>query len=268
MKYGASSSIVILDYDIIKQKFKVINRIEVPRSEYSYDNAVNLIIECNNRYNPSWIYCDRGSGEYQIERLHIYGDEHKETNLKNKVKGWQFKNTLDIIDPVTFEVTKEPMKPFMVNQMQILVEREKLILSPFDEVLYKQLIDYEVIRQSASGQPVFTDINEHFVDALGLAYLAFVLEFPDITRTVQLSEIRNEINMTGVQLGGKRLDQMFSSIQTNFNTSTNYPEYDPTDAPSDRQTMFRTSLYSTSRSHGNWGSRSESTRHTGGRSLW
>ena len=46
-----------------KQKFQVIKRIEVPKAEYSYDAAVNLIIELNDQYNPSWIYCDRGSGE-------------------------------------------------------------------------------------------------------------------------------------------------------------------------------------------------------------
>lgn len=46
-----------------KEKFQVIKRIEVPKSEYSYDAAVNLIVELNEQYNPSWIYCDRGSGE-------------------------------------------------------------------------------------------------------------------------------------------------------------------------------------------------------------
>lgn len=61
-KYQASSSLLIMDYDVIMKKFKVIKRIEVPRGEYSYDNAVNLIIELNEIYNPSWIYCDAGAG--------------------------------------------------------------------------------------------------------------------------------------------------------------------------------------------------------------
>jgi len=62
-KYGANSSIIITDYDVIRQKFKVIKRVEVPRSEYSYDSAVNKIVELNDIFNPSWIFCDRGSGE-------------------------------------------------------------------------------------------------------------------------------------------------------------------------------------------------------------
>lgn len=65
-KYGAASSILILDYDVALNKFKVFKRVEVPRSEYTYDNAVNKIVELNEIYNPSYIYVDRGSGEIQI----------------------------------------------------------------------------------------------------------------------------------------------------------------------------------------------------------
>ena len=62
-KYQSSSSIIILDFDVIMIKFKVIKRIEVPRGEYTLDNAVNMIIEMNQIYKPSWIYVDRGYGE-------------------------------------------------------------------------------------------------------------------------------------------------------------------------------------------------------------
>lgn len=62
-KYQSSSSIIILDFDVIMRKFKVIKRIEVPRGEYTLDNAVNMIIEMNQIYKPSWIYVDRGYGE-------------------------------------------------------------------------------------------------------------------------------------------------------------------------------------------------------------
>lgn len=71
MKYGASSSILILDYDEDFGKFRVLKRVEVPKSEYSYDNAVNLIVELNEVYNPSWIYVDRGSGEFSPTKSDI-----------------------------------------------------------------------------------------------------------------------------------------------------------------------------------------------------
>lgn len=63
-KFQASSSIIVLDYDIKKKVFWVMNRIEVPRSEYSLDNAVNWIIKVNRIYNPAWIFCDRGYGKH------------------------------------------------------------------------------------------------------------------------------------------------------------------------------------------------------------
>ena len=60
---GASSSIIVLDFDVNVHKFRVIKRIEVPRAEYSLDNAVNYIIKVNEIYQPAWIYADRGYGE-------------------------------------------------------------------------------------------------------------------------------------------------------------------------------------------------------------
>lgn len=61
-KYQASSSIVVLDYDMKTRKFWVMKRIEVPRGEYTLDNAVQWIIKVNKIYNPRWIFVDRGYG--------------------------------------------------------------------------------------------------------------------------------------------------------------------------------------------------------------
>jgi len=71
LKYGTSSSITVVDYDTKFKKFRIIARIEVPKAEYSYDRAVQLICEVNDVYNPSWIYCDRGAGNIQINRFII-----------------------------------------------------------------------------------------------------------------------------------------------------------------------------------------------------
>ena len=62
-KFQASSSIIVLAYDVNIQKFKVIKRIEVPRGEYTLDNAVKMVIQVNKIYRPSWIYIDRGYGK-------------------------------------------------------------------------------------------------------------------------------------------------------------------------------------------------------------
>lgn len=266
-KYGASSSILILDYDLQLGKFKVFKRVEVPRSEYSYDAAVNLIIELNEIYNPSFIYCDAGSGEYQIERLHIYGDENPHTGLKNKVKRWQFSNKIDIMDPITKEVEKKPLKPFMVNQLQIAFERDRLILSPYDNILTKQLVDYEVEKITEAGVPKYTSENEHFVDALGLAYLAMVLEFKDLTGVVEDIKTTSDFVISNKQIGGVGMKaqaetrSMVDSRITEFYENTDFR-----DLPGDRQRWvkvdmdYRSPRYQNKnnfgRSTGGWGSRS------------
>lgn len=241
-KYGSSSSIIILDYDADINKFRVIRRVEVPKSEYSYDNAVNLIVELNRIYNPSWIYVDRGAGEYQIERLHIIGDEHPETGLKNKVKGFQFKNKISVPDPVKKTVTEEPMKPLMVNQLTIAFERRRMIISPYDDLLYKQLIDYSVERISQAGLPVYTSKNEHFIDALGLAYLAFVLEFPTIAKGIK--EINNTTRLGFSQNGfqSQKAQKDLAELALHAAKLNPWDKQDPTELRGDRPTYFKIPL--------------------------
>jgi len=120
-----------------------------------------------------------------MESLKIYGKQHPETGLDKKVKGWMFSEKIDIQDPVTGVLEKKHLKPFMVNQLSILIERGNLIMSPYDNVIFKQLIDYRVEKITAAGVPVYNSNNEHFVDALGLAYLAFVEHFPELTKLVK-----------------------------------------------------------------------------------
>ena len=192
-KYEETSSIIVLEFNERLKRFMILKAYSVPRSEYSYDMAVKTIIELNEIYKPAMIYCDRGAGEYQIEALCIYGKNHPETRLHEKVKGFQFSQKLDIQNPVTGEITKEPLKPFMITQLQIAFERNQLIISKYDEKLYKQLIDYEVVKRAQNGNPIFTDINEHFIDALGLAYLAMTLTFKELTGVMRETEMANKV---------------------------------------------------------------------------
>lgn len=249
------------------------NRIEVPRSEYSLDNAVNWIIKVNRIYNPAWIFCDRGYGDYQIERLHIYGDEHPSTNLKNKVVGWQFANKIEVMDPVDHIIHKEPMKPFMVNQLTLAFEREQIILSPFDDVLHKQLIDYSVDHTTQSGQPVYTSKNEHFVDALGLAYLAFVLKFPRITGAIKEPQFSHRMEHIQKQLGTERANAALREIQTpSSNPWNSIPKQigkGPGERPGDYQKWVKVPLNSGRNGRtNNWGSRGGFGGGFSGRSLW
>lgn len=45
------------------KKFMVLRRIEIPRGDFTFDNAVNKLIEIDEIYNPDYFYIDAGSGE-------------------------------------------------------------------------------------------------------------------------------------------------------------------------------------------------------------
>lgn len=241
-KYQAGSSIVVLEWNNKYKRFMIIKAKEVPRGEYSYDNAVKTIIEYNNIYKPAWIYVDAGAGEYQIERLHKYGELHPETHLKNIVKRFQFSNSIEINDPITGEKEKVMMKQFMVNQLTIAFERSKLILSPFDEKISKQLIDYEVAKYNPdTGKVTYVSENEHFVDALGLAYLATVQKFKDLNKVhndmLIEKETTSEIKFCS-GLGSSGINKMFNDIQEVYLDYKPITKRDNDDSP-DRDPGYR-----------------------------
>jgi hypothetical protein len=117
--------------------------------------------------------------------LHKYGLEHPESGLLHKVKGIQFSQKIEIRDPGNRIIDSKEAKHFMVNQTSILLERDQIVLSPFDDMVWKQMMDYQVVRISQSGKPVYTSENEHALDAFMLTILGFTLEFPNITKILE-----------------------------------------------------------------------------------
>jgi replicative DNA helicase len=199
-KYSSTPQIIVLEYDPTatnshgdKGMFKVIMRDSVPRSDFTLDNAVNKIVEFNGIYRPAYIYVDRGFGEYQLEILHKKGKECKdptapEFGLDKIAKGIHFGSKIDLRDPGTGEVVKKDVKPFMVGQTNILLERDRIILNENDKVLWRQMENYQVVKVSVDGKPTYTSVNEHALDALMLSVLAMTLEFPELAKIVQKFE--------------------------------------------------------------------------------
>lgn len=193
------------------------------------------------------------------------------SGLKNKVKRWQFSQTIDIEDPITGEIDKKPMKPFMVNQLTIAFEKDNIILSPFDDVLATQLTDYEVESISRNGQPIFTSENEHYVDALGLAFLAMTLEFKDLTKQIKERRVATIMRTSSSSIVKGNISQIFHQIQDSYEYSTNGVKLKPDDdLRGDRPTWikvpqsYRSSRYSSNR-RSSWGRRNPNAFH---RSTW
>ena len=179
-KFGAASQIVVTEFH--EGKFKVLTRVEVPRSEFTYDNAVRKIIELNAAFDPNFIYCDAGQGEYQIEALHKHGLEHPETGLDKKVKRIPFGSVVEVFDPFTGQMQKRPRKPHMVNMATVALERGMVMLCDRDVTIWRQLENYYVAKISKSGEPVYTSVEEHAHDAWVLSLHALMTEYPEIMK--------------------------------------------------------------------------------------
>lgn len=194
-KYGAATQIVITQWNPLLERrprpeidgpgvtkfgrFQVINRVEIPKGEFTYDNAVRKIIELEEIYKPFAIYADRGSGEYQVEMLRkVLGD---------KVRGIHLGGSYEVRDPYSREFDKKPIKPFIVNQTTLILERGQLQIPSrnIDETIARQMTNYTVERVSPkTGEPTYNNDDEHALDGLMLGILAFLDHHPDIVKTI------------------------------------------------------------------------------------
>lgn len=191
-KYQAATNMVCMEFDRFHQDkdgrivpvFKMLFRIEIARSEFTYVNAMNKIIDLNDEYKFDWIAIDRGYGEVQLEMLHKYGEEHPETHLAEKVVGYQFSQKIEVTDPYTRKKDQKHLKPFMVNNSVNLFEKGKIVLDPKDKTMISQLEEYRVKSISAAGLPVYTDENEHAIDSMNLALLIFAQKYDSLLKKV------------------------------------------------------------------------------------
>lgn len=202
-KFGAATQIVVVQWNpfetrrasdnahfdpSIPGRFQVINRIEIPKGEFTYDKAVDEICRLDAIYAPEFIFPDRGAGEYQIEMLR--------KRLGDKVKGVHLGSSHEVRDPHSREFDKKPIKPFMVSQTTLLLERGMLRIphTDIDETISRQMTNYTVVRISPkTGEPTYSSEDEHALDAMMLALLAFITEMPELARTLHEIQVTRTI---------------------------------------------------------------------------
>lgn len=170
-------------------KFKTFFRIEIPRTEFTYVNAVNKVVELNDMFDFDWIAVDRGYGEVQVELFKQYGIANPQSGLAEKVVGYQFGQKIEVRDPHTRKKDKKPLKPFMVNNSVLTFEKEKIVLDPSDKLLIEQLESYRIKSISTTGLPTYTDENEHAVDALNLCLLIIEQKYGALFKSVMTTKV-------------------------------------------------------------------------------
>ena len=172
-----------------KGAFKTVAKKVITQEEFTQVRSCEEIIELNEKWNPEFIYVDTGYGATQIEMLRKYGLENPLSGLANKVKGIYFGDRMEIRDPVTKQIVKKHMKPFMVNLAARRMEDGQIIMPESEDIkngLVGQIRDYTVIRTTALGQPVYSDENDHAIAAWMLSILAATMEFSDMNKQNRL----------------------------------------------------------------------------------
>ena len=191
-KYGAGTNIVVVEacnenYEEsrFRNKLRVCYREEIAKSEYTLTKAVDRIIELNKFFSPKHIYVDRGYGEVQVELLKKHGVENPMSQLKERVKGIGFGESIEVRDPYTKLMIKKEIKPYMVDNLRQHLERGEILFPESDEELYMQLISYVVLRTTQTGRPVFEaggSAVDHAHDALMLALLAINQNYGNLSQ--------------------------------------------------------------------------------------
>lgn len=164
--------------------FKVVMKKVISQEEFTQVRSCEEIIKFNEVWDPKYIYVDQGYGHTQIEMLRKYGLEHPVSGIANKIKGIYFGDKMEIRDPVTRQIVKKHIKPFMVNLAARRMEDGQIIFPESEDIkngLVGQIRDYTVIRTTALGQPVYSDEHDHAIIAWLLAILAATMEFSDMT---------------------------------------------------------------------------------------
>lgn len=186
--------------------------------------------------------------EYQIEILR--------KNLGDKVKGVHLGSTYNVKDPISRISEKKPLKPFLVNQTSLILERGQLRIpsKTIDEVIHRQMTNYQVVKVSTvNGTPIYTNIDEHALDALEFALFAFIEEKPNIANTLYNIEYAKGVRVAVV----KQVDPLSQTLKNGFkdgNLSNNKLE-------SNRIRKVRIG-HGQKNNSSSWGSRGSSSFHS------
>ncbi len=172
--------------------FRLVRKKIITQLEFTQVRACEEIIRLNSEWNPAAIYVDQGYGHTQIEMIRKYGLENPKTGLASKIKGIYFGDRMEIRDPVSKQIVKKHMKPFMVNLAARRLEDGQIMLPESEDIkngLVGQMRDYTVIRKTALGQPIYSDENEHSLIAFMLSILAATAEYSDMTKQNRIVNI-------------------------------------------------------------------------------
>lgn len=164
-KAQAGSNIVVGQYDPSTKMLEIIDREEVPRSEFHYTRAVQTVLNYCEAYQPELVVSDQGQGEYHYEQLVLAGMNHPELGMDGKFMKLAFQEVIELPNPESGEWEKKMIKPYLVGQLQQKMQDRQFSFPSHDHELFSQLLDYKIVRRTARTT-VFSNTREHIIDGI------------------------------------------------------------------------------------------------------
>ncbi len=214
--------------DTLTGRVRIVTRESIETKEFTQTIAVDRIIKLNDIWHPHAIYVDEGYGATQIEDLRRYGMIHPESKIIQRLKPKNFSEMHEVRDPKTKAPVKKHMKPFMVENSVRFFEKNAVLLNKSDKLFIEQLTNYRVARTSTDGRPVYSEGNDHTLDAFNLALLAFTMELTDLGKPIYASRA-----YVVAPMGEKRYETMQDGdeVKLKDRTRTNSPILKPRQIP-------------------------------------
>jgi len=181
------TTIAVVGYNPQDSKFRIVDKYTISKGERTQLSACNKIAEINRLWFPEYIYVDEGFGATQVEVLHEFGARavqsqganSPDARLRQIVKAYGFGRSIEIHDLFTKQIIKKPAKPFLVENSVRRFESLQIQYPKSDKHYTEQLLGYTIQRVSMTGAPVYQAserAGDHFLDAVNLALVAFILE--------------------------------------------------------------------------------------------
>lgn len=137
------------------------------------------IIRLLTYYKIDFLYVDYGAGDTNIEELSLYGRQHPELNLNQKLRVIDSGATVEHYDHVIQKMVKKRNKSLMINFSVLSLEEEIFILpkeEDYNTKLIGQMRNYVVKHVTTRGEYAYEG-EDHILDAFNLAVYGFQQNF-------------------------------------------------------------------------------------------
>lgn len=275
-KAGNGTRIIWVDFDE-QHNMWLRGKWNIDSAEFTQNKAMAKIVDLHEKYNFDHIMVDVGYGSTQIEDLHLYGLQHKETGLHKKVKAVRTDSQMEITDIATGEERKTYVKNFAVESLVRFMEQHRVRMpetenvgagkTKSDATIFDEMVEYVIEKYTANGRPVYKGkAGDHDLDAYMFTLYGYLTEVIKTQKLWDKMPTAKGKLVSYDKILKSRADRLNKSGRSDlFEVRAGEKEVDPFDQSTPHQSNnFYTSNGLTKRSIRRTGTPSPSGRSRGG----